>query len=118
MKELHIQIPILPAHLNKVTLEYYAQSSSGKVATPAKLYNLVMDKMLTGIAVFIFQKKDGMYRQAIGTLNPAMMPVHNQLDATGHINTPLDKPNQAFYDLEVQSFKSFGKDRVVAIIML
>lgn len=75
-----------------------------------------LDKLVNGVSVFVFKKKDGTYRTAVGTLNPNTIPMEKSDEAkTYHRPSPL---NQTFYDLQKNVFRSYNIESLIAIIEL
>ena len=80
--------------------------------TMATLSDTLRTALSKGVVRFTFTKKDGTTRHAIGTRNLAVATA-----TTGAtIATPCGTPNQnAFYDLEKLSWRSFVPTNVVSI---
>ncbi len=88
--------------------------SMDDTATPVALYEHTLDKLRKGVAVFIFKKKNGDYRKAIGTLNEATIPKERGEETKRYIKPSSEK--QTFYDLQINDFRSFNVDSLVALI--
>lgn len=100
---------------DELGIVFYAKSEiQSQNITSVDLYEHTLDRLRKGVAIFIFRKKDGTYRKAIGTLNEATIPTEKGDEARSyHKPSPL---NQTFYDLQTLQFRSFNVDSVVALI--
>ncbi len=78
------------------------------------LHERNLDRLRKGISIFIFTKKDGGLRKAIGTLNEATIPKERGDEVKKyHKPSPV---NQTFYDLQTNEFRSYNVDSLVALI--
>ena len=115
MRNLDINVVMLPAVSAEISIEKYTASSTGKECTSKQLYKLTMTALNMGVASFVFVKKDGSFRKAVGTLNPNTIPLEKK-SAMSDKSKP-DGNKQNFYDLQINEFRSFEIDSIVALIM-
>lgn len=107
-----INIAILPEVSADIELQHFTHSSTGAKATPAKLLKIVLNRLDSGVCIFIFKKKDGAYRKAIGTRHEPSIPGTREPAAMAASDTKTN-----FWDIEVNEWKSFTNDSVVAVII-
>lgn len=108
-ESLNIRLARLPEAT--ISVELFTHTTKGTPASPKRLYEIAVGHMEAGICIFVFRKKDGSMRKAIGTLAPALLPFTDT-------KPPIDRQGvQNYYDLESRQFKAFSKDSVLAVLM-
>lgn len=78
------------------------------------LQELNLDRLIKGVSIFIFRKKDGSLRKAIGTLNENTIP-RIRTDEAKKAHTPSPN-NQTFFDLQSLEFRSYNVEALIAVI--
>lgn len=73
-----------------------------------------LQRLVNGVSLFVFRKKDGTLRKSIGTLNPNTIPKEKGEEAKRY-HKPAPH-NQTFYDLQTNEFRSYNVDSIVALI--
>ena len=77
----------------------------------AVLVEALKDKMRNGIAHFVFQKKDGSYREAWGTTNRSLA----QKYINGNGVTREAYATTAYFDVEAGDWRSFRWENLVMV---
>ena len=77
----------------------------------AVLVEALKDKMRNGIAHFVFQKKDGSYREAWGTTNRSLA----QKYINGNGVTREAYATTAYFDVEAGGWRSFRWENLVMV---
>lgn len=77
----------------------------------AVLVAALKDKMRNGIARFVYQKKDGSYREAWGTTNRSLAQKH----ISGNGVTREAYATTAYFDVEVGGWRSFRWENLVMV---
>ena len=77
----------------------------------AVLVEALKDKMRNGIAHFVFQKKDGSYREAWGTTNRSLA----QKYINGNGMTREAYATTAYFDVEAGGWRSFRWENLVMV---
>ena len=77
----------------------------------AVLVEALKDKMRNGIAHFVFQKKDGSYREAWGTTNRSLA----QKYINGNGVTREAYATTAYFDVEAGGWRSFRWENLVIV---
>ena len=77
----------------------------------AVLVEALKDKMRKGIAHFVFQKKDGSYREAWGTTNRSLAEKY----INGNCVTREAYATTAYFDVEAGGWRSFRWENLVMV---
>ena len=77
----------------------------------AVLVEALKDKMRNGIAHFVFQKKDGSYREAWGTTNRSLA----QKYINGNGVTRESYATTAYFDVETGGWRSFRWENLIMV---
>lgn len=77
----------------------------------AVLLEALKDKMRDGIAHFVFQKKDGSYREAWGTTNRSLAEKY----INGNAVTREAYATTAYFDVEAGGWRSFRWENLVIV---
>lgn len=97
-----------------ISIAEYTKDSKGKSATVEKLLKLLTCQLEGGIGIFIYTKKDGTMRKAIGTTAhgyipaPMLSKIQSKKPDTSKIN---------YYDLEAQDWRAFTPDSLVGVVL-
>lgn len=96
------RIKLIEHFINKCSM---AIEEANKVA---EMNERLRNEMKVRNVKFLFKKKDGTLREAIGTLKSDILP---EIKGTGR---PLNFDLQIYYDIEKKSFRSFKKSNLIS----
>ena len=89
-----------------------ARTGSELVAgAKAMMIESLKEKLLNGVAYFIFQKRNGEYREMFGTTNPALVKRH--INGRG-VSREL-YATTAVFDCEIGEWRSFRWESIVKV---
>lgn len=115
IRDIEIPMLLLPGNAHEVKLAKYTHNSKDEAVTPEQLYKRLMKLLQAGVAMFVYIKKDGSYRGAVGTVDPTRIPKVYTLPLK---EANPDSPIQNYWDFGTNEFKAFSKDSVVSIIYI
>lgn len=116
--QIEAKLVLIPDYSEEVQLSTYTHSKAGKPASPAQLFKLTKNALEEGVCIFVFVKKDGTLRKAVGTRKYDIMPAATHDPNKPYTPKGADGISTAYWDYDSNSFKSFKNDSVVALIVI
>jgi hypothetical protein len=106
---------IPPAEADYVLVETVSNSSKGIAVTHALMYKILLKELREKVVLFTYRKKDGSYRNAVGTVCEDLIPKErlSKIVPTGAV----DGIKQNYFDFGSKEFRAFDTSSVVAIII-
>ncbi len=77
----------------------------------AMMITALKDKMRSGLAHFLYAKKDGSLREAWGTTNKSLVTKY----INGNGNSRENYANTAYFDVEAGGWRSFRWENLIAV---
>lgn len=100
---------------NSQSMDYFVKVSD--VISPETLITSLTTKLKYDIVHFIYQKKDGSYREAFGTLAPDMLPpAEPSTEGKTTAPRPENPALQKYYDIGIKAWRTFTIANLVAVL--